>query len=98
MPTLNLPDRKRTSDKRQVLDHIAVYNTQRWRSLRLMYLKQHTLCEVCLKQNKIVLAEDVHHKQYISTATTKEGKQVLGFDVNNLQAVCKDCHKEIHSR
>lgn len=99
MPTLhNLPDRKRVSDKRQVLDHISVYNTQRWKRLRLNYLKQCTLCEVCLADNKIVLAEDVHHKVYLSTASTKEGKQVLGFDVNNLQAVCKDCHKKIHNR
>ena len=96
MPTIYIPTKKRISDKKTNLDHIAVYNTSTWKNLRKNYLKENTLCVKCLKQNKITLANDIHHIIYLSTETTLAGKKRIGFEINNLMALCKECHKNIH--
>lgn len=101
MPTIHLPPKKKykrekTESKRDNLNHKSVYNTTTWRGLRIEYLKEHPLCEVCLEKEKITAAIDVHHKIPISEGTSMKDKQALGFDWNNLQTVCKQCHKEQH--
>jgi 5-methylcytosine-specific restriction protein A len=100
MPTINLHFiknyKKKNYNKNNNLDFIYVYNTLRWKKIRLWYLSKHPLCEKCEKENKLTLAIDVHHKIYLSTGRTKEEKQRIGYDINNLEAVCKDCHKHIH--
>ncbi len=103
MPWINLPEKKKRVDKRLIhsskkdnLNHSAVYNTSIWKELRIEYLKEHPTCERCLKNDKITLAIDVHHIIPISAGKTKKDKQIIGFDWNNLMALCKDCHKEIH--
>jgi len=83
----------KTSDKRENLNTIAVYNTDTWRKLRLEYIKEHTFCETCLASGKYTLAQEVHHKIPISEGSSIADKQFLGFDWNNLKAVCKPCHK-----
>jgi 5-methylcytosine-specific restriction endonuclease McrA len=98
MPTIQLKysDRKKkNSSKQNCLNHIAVYNTRTWKELRLYFLAENPLCEICKKLEKITLAQEVHHKIPISTGKTKEEKQQLGFDINNLQALCTECHKNI---
>lgn len=102
MPTINLPEQKnrkyyKESEKSKLLNHSAVYNTRIWRSLRLNYLIENTLCEKCLIKNKITLATDIHHLYPISKGVTKEEKQIIGFDVNNLMSLCKACHIDIHN-
>ena len=72
--------------------HKTVYNTDTWRKLRINYLMVHPVCERCNK----ALAIDVHHKTAISTATNEAEMKRIGFDETNLQAVCRNCHKEIH--
>lgn len=104
MPTINLPKRKERSDykryavpsKRNNLNHIAVYNTLTWKILRLEYMKDNPLCEMCIKKDKIKSAVDIHHIIPISSGVDMIGKKTLGFDINNLMAVCKECHFEIH--
>jgi len=97
-PTIQL----RFSDKKKIitpkinnLNHSAVYNTTTWRELRLYYLSKNPLCEICKENDKITLSQEVHHKIQISTGKTKEEKQEIGFDINNLQALCTECHKKI---
>lgn len=104
MPTINLLVRKekpkdykkKNSNKRTSEIHNAVYNTKTWRELRLWYLMQHPLCEVCLDKEKIVSAVDVHHKKEISNGATLMEKKSIGFDSKNLKSVCKQCHIDIH--
>lgn len=71
-----------------------VYNTSRWRRLRLTYLVKHPICEICQKE----IAVEVHHKQKLSTAKSIDEMKALGFNSNNLMALCADCHKDIHRR
>jgi len=57
-----------------------------WRDLRRAYLKQHPLCEKC----HVKLAEQVHHV----VPRAKAPERTL--DPSNLQALCTDCHLEVH--
>jgi len=100
MPTIYKPAKKvykrKTVSKRGNENHAAVYNTVTWKKLRIEYLKQHPICEICEAKGKVSNIADVHHKTPISTANTKHGKQILGFDWSNLQSLCTACHKEQH--
>jgi 5-methylcytosine-specific restriction protein A len=104
MPTIPLPEKKKFSDykryakrsKRDNLNHSAVYNTLTWRLLRLEKLRNQPLCEVCYSKGRIASAVDVHHLTPISEGKNKFEKQALGFDYDNLQSVCKECHKYAH--
>ena len=73
--------------------HKTIYNTSRWKKLRLNYLIFHPVCEACKK----ALAVEVHHINEISNAGGNvEDMKRIGFDENNLMAVCPACHKEKH--
>jgi 5-methylcytosine-specific restriction enzyme A len=103
MPTINLPDKKileykkpNTSKKYNDI-HKAIYNTTTWKNLRLEYLIARPLCEICIKKGIIESAIDVHHKTPISQGNDIVEKRTLGFDWNNLQSVCKECHKKEHN-
>lgn len=78
--------------------HKNVYNTYRWRKLRLYYLSEHPLCEQCLKNGIKKLAEHVHHCEEISTGNSNEQMIQLAFDINNLEALCKECHQNEHNK
>lgn len=67
-----------------------VYQSNDWKQLRLSYLKKHPLCELCLLEGKIIPAVDVHHKCSITIDRSK------AFDYNNLMALCKKHHAELH--
>jgi len=98
MPTIQLRfsnKKKENSSKKNVENHIVIYNTRTWRELRLYFLSKNPLCEICKQHDKITLAQEVHHKIPISAGKTKEQKQIIGFDIENLQALCIDCHKKI---
>lgn len=101
MPTIYLPPKKvykrlKTESKRNNENHNAVYNTTTWRELRIEKLKKDPLCEICKEKEILTLANEVHHKIPISTAKTKQAKETLGFDMNNLQSLCTQCHKDQH--
>jgi 5-methylcytosine-specific restriction protein A len=71
------------------------YNNTAWRKLRDLYMHEHPICEECLKKGKITAAEDVHHKR--SPFRKGEINYGLLMDYDNLMAVCKECHGEIHA-
>lgn len=101
MPTINLNKKKKEkrikeTDKRDNLNHKAVYNTRTWRKLRLQFLMEHPLCQECLKEDKITSAIEVHHIIPISSVSTIEEKKTLGFNWNNLKGLCDKHHKEAH--
>ena len=66
------------------------------RKLRKSDLKLHPLCENCLKEGKVVPAEDVHHKR--SPFQKGEINWTLLMEVENLQSLCKECHGKEHAR
>jgi len=96
IPPKKVYKRLKTESKRDNLNHIAVYNTTTWKALRIEKLKKDPLCEVCLKKGRVESARDVHHKKPISTGKTKADKQGLGFNFDNLQSLCTQCHKDAH--
>lgn len=100
MPTIELryhPNKKKKNyPKKNIENHIAVYNTDTWRKLRIIYLKNNPLCEKCKENNILTLATLVHHRNEISNGKTILDKKLLGYDYTNLMALCSDCHIKIH--
>lgn len=75
-----------------------IYNTSRWKKLRMAYLSDNPLCEECKDKGIIKQAEHIHHKKEISSGKTEEEMKQLAFDSNNLQSLCSDCHKAKHEK
>jgi 5-methylcytosine-specific restriction endonuclease McrA len=63
------------------------YNTQRWQRLRRMKLRVNPLCELCLKQNRIVPAVAVDH---IVPVKAPGGEAFPALDW--LMSMCASCH------
>lgn len=61
---------------------------RQWKKIRDRYVKIHPLCEICLKEGKSVLVDEVHHIKPLSEGGT--------HDENNLMSLCKSCHEKIH--
>lgn len=67
----------------------------RWRRLRNAYMQsQHYLCERCKKNGKIVTADIVHHKEYITSENINDESITLNWD--NLESLCIECHNKEH--
>jgi len=107
MPVINLHsntykkpryERLKETDKKNNINFKSVYNTNTWRKIRLQFLMQNPLCGRCLKLDKINSAVDVHHIIPISTVDTIIEKRTLGFDWNNLESLCIECHKKEHKK
>ena len=100
MPTIKRLERKKNYPKRNKskLIYDSVYNTQTWRNIRKAYLMEHPLCERCLEHNKTTASSEVHHKYEISNGSNTLEMKDIGFDYNNLMALCEECHQEIHKK
>ncbi len=61
-----------------------------WKKVRYGYKKDHQNCEICLKAEVYSETGAVHHV----VPYTRGGAL---FDKNNLMALCKGCHKDIHN-
>lgn len=98
MPTIYKPKKRREyvdySGKREKRQD--VYNTTRWRNMRLAKLMKNALCEICLLEGRTTLAEDVHHAE--SFLDVSEDRMLaVAYDSNNLISVCKACHSRCHT-
>ena len=58
-----------------------------WKRIRVRYITAHPLCEQCIKEGRITVATEVHHKLPLSRGGT--------HDVKNLMALCTPCHSRI---
>jgi len=63
-----------------------LYNTARWKRLRIQFLKEHPLCEECKRNGVVTAAEVVDH------IIPHKGDKKLFWDEGNLQSLCKECH------
>lgn len=92
MPTLNkkkynAPKQNKRKERQEI------YQTTRWRQLRLAKLLASPLCEVCLQQDKVTPAVDVHHiDSFMNYTGNKRLEKAYSFD--NLMAICKECHQK----
>ena len=100
MPTLNKPSKKYSYNCRKQGDTKiiqSIYNTTTWKKLRSAYLMDHPLCEVCLQDEKVEPAVEVHHIKPISTGNDEWEMRDLAFDPYNIMALCEFHHHEIHN-
>jgi hypothetical protein len=73
------------------------YSSQVWNNCRAAYMNSvNHLCERCLQNGLIVPAEIVHHKIELTPDNITNPDITLNF--NNLEAVCRECHSDIHKR
>ena len=80
-----LQDKRKQYDKQRPAYH-AWYSTARWRVLRIKYLSMNPLCVLCKADGRLTPATVVDHK------TPHKGNKGLFYDVDNFQALCKQCH------
>ncbi|HEX3017832.1 MAG TPA: HNH endonuclease signature motif containing protein [Caproicibacter sp.] len=59
-----------------------------WKRIRDCYVREHPLCEMCLKENRFTLVDEVHHIIPIKKGGTNSR--------NNLMSLCQSCHNQIH--
>ena len=74
---------------------VAFYKSTQWEQCRLSYLKSvGGLCEQCKVQGRITPAKIVHHKIFLNQSNINDPTVTLNW--HNLEAVCKQCHEDIH--
>ncbi len=66
------------------------YNSDEWEAARLDRLtKDNGLCQDCLKEKKITMADMVHHEYPIRTHWH------LRLDTSKMRSLCNSCHARI---
>ncbi len=75
-----------------------VIQSRQWKRLRMQYLSRHPLCEKCLEEGRTRVAQEVHHIVPLLSTQSEETMRHLAYDPWNLQALCHDCHREIHEK
>jgi len=69
------------------------YKSQAWRRVRQQALiRDHGLCQDCLKLERITPADTVHHEVEISQDWSKR------LDIVNLVSLCSACHNRRHGK
>ena len=80
--------------------HQLVYNDPRWRPLRDMVMSRDMgLCQECLKRGETKAATQVHHivSPFIIGLSDADF-QYYAWNMENLEAICQECHAAIHAR
>lgn len=73
------------------------YKSKAWQDCRDSFIKSKGgLCERCLKKGEVVPAEIAHHIKELDDVNVHNPSIALSWD--NLQAVCRKCHGEIHGK
>lgn len=78
-------------------DYQQLIHTSQWLRLRKYILTNHPLCQRCNAQGVITPAREVHHVRPVEEAVGKADKRQRMYDPNNLQALCHDCHVQVHT-
>lgn len=64
-----------------------LYDSQKWRDYRLVFLKANPLCKHCAQKGKTVAANTVDH-----IIPVRVDDSINFFDSENHQALCEPCH------
>lgn len=59
-----------------------------WKRIRDRYATEHPFCEMCYREGRITLMDEVHHIVPVSKGGTHER--------SNLMSLCRSCHNKIH--
>lgn len=79
------------------IDWNKYYQQPIWKELRQWKRIEQPICERCLEQGIITPVEEVHHRCPISNGRTKEEREMLLSDKDNLVSLCSNCHKYVHA-
>lgn len=95
MPTINKGAKPANKSVNRA-ERIKIYNTSRWKKLRIAKLMKDPLCEICLQKGIITAAIDIHH---IDSFMNYEGLDRVekAYNINNLMSICKQCHQKEHN-
>ena len=73
------------------------YSSVAWRNTRAAYTASvGGLCERCKAKGRLTPAEIVHHKTHLTPDNITDTNITL--DWANLEALCRDCHGEVHKK
>lgn len=98
MPTIYKP--KKTCAKRTDqynAERRKIYQSQRWRMMRLAKLAETPLCELCERNGIVKPAIDVHHTVSFMSTDDPVMRKALAYDYANLMSLCKECHQLVHN-
>ena len=76
--------------------YVQLMNSRQWRDLRTAKLRANPLCERCQAQGYVVPSRCVHHLVEVESGRTEQQCRDLCFQWTNLQALCYQCHADIH--
>lgn len=99
MPTINKQSHYSKVKAKEHADNNqsgVYYNSKQWKNLRAWYIRRHPLCEECLSKGIIKSAIDIHHITPFMSGITEVQRWNLLLNEDNLKALCKDCHVEVH--
>lgn len=71
-------------------DYYRLLHSKRWQILRREKLMQNLYCEVCGRP-----ATEVHHIVPVESMPLRQ-MEMLMFDMQNLQSICRKCHLKVH--
>ena len=71
-------------------DYIKFYHSKAWKQARQPQLTREPLCEVCLGNGLVSVANTVHHIDDVKEHWNER------LNEDNLQSVCKSCHEKIY--
>lgn len=99
MPTIYKPKKAKKKEKKLYEEERRkIYKSTRWRKLRALKIAEQPLCEMCLKEGKTTIAEDVHHIESFMSTDDKVLRLALAYDYENLMSICKMHHQMIHNK
>ena len=76
-------------------EETGFYRSQAWKDTRRNYKQSvGNLCERCLKRGIIQSADVVHH--IVPLTAENIGDINLSLNWDNLQALCRKCHADVH--
>lgn len=97
MPTIRKKKKWSRKDKSIDRERIAVYSSARWIRLRALKFANTPLCELCAKEGKTTVAEDIHHIVSFMSTDDKVRRYQLAYDYDNLMSLCKRHHQLVHN-
>lgn len=72
-----------------------LYDSKAWKDTRKAYTQSvGGLCERCMSKGIVTPAEVVHHKVPLTEDNANDTS--VSLDWQNLQALCRKCHAEVH--
>lgn len=69
------------------------YHSLEWqRARKAVLIRDHGLCQHCLKDNRVTTADMVHHIKPLKT------HWILRVVLSNLISLCNACHNKVHGK